>query len=280
VGHHVPHIPLEARTELKRKYEAKWRRQPAAVHPHYAAMCEAMDESVRFMLDAVELLAIRETTMVVFFSDNGGVNRCFNDGKGAQITDLSPLRGEKGGIYEGGIRVPLIIRWPGVVKPNSVCDVPVISTDFLPTFVDAAQATLAEGQVVDGESLLPLLQERGGLKRKRLFYYFPDYHHDFPGMAVREGDYKLLESSEDGHLELYNLANDLGEQRNLVDSMPEKAKDLTEKLSAWRTALGAKRATPNPEYDPQKQHLLDPSAEDVRQRFLPTPWPPRNGERP
>jgi arylsulfatase A-like enzyme len=99
-------------------------------------------------------------------------------------------------------------------------------------------------------------------------------------MAVREGDFKLLQSSEDGHLELYNLANDLGEQQNLVDSLPEKAKDLKEKLHAWRTALGARQATPNPEYDPQKQHLLDPGVEGVRQRYLPTRWPPRNGKRP
>ena len=113
-----------------------------------------------------------------------------------------------------------------------------------------------------------------GLNRERLFVYFPDYHHDFPGMAVRDGDYKLIESSEDGHLELYNLADDVGEQHNLAAAMPDKAAELKKALHAWREALGAKQATPNPEYDPWRQHLLDPDAEQIRQRYLPIPWPP------
>jgi uncharacterized sulfatase len=212
--------------------------------------------------------------MVLFFSDNGGVNRCFHDGKGAQITDLGPLRGEKGGIYEGGVRVPLIVRWPGQVKPGSVCDTPVISTDFLPTLIEAAGINPPKEQIMDGTSLVPLLLGRGGVQRERIFLYFPDYHHDFPGMAVRDGDYKLIESSEDGHIELYNLADDVGEQQNLVTTMPDKAAALTKRLHTWREALGAKQATPNPVYDPRRQHLLDPDAEAVRARYLPIPWPP------
>jgi arylsulfatase A-like enzyme len=284
VGHHIPHIPLVARDELTKKYEAKWKRQPADVHPHYAAMCEAMDDSVGLILEALDRLGLSDNTMVVFFSDNGGVNRCFYDGKGDQITNLGPLRGEKGGIYEGGIRVPLIVRWPGQVEPGSVCDTPVISTDFLPTFVEAAGITLPKKQIVDGISLVPLLRGRAGVDRERLFLYFPDYHHDFPGAAVRHGDYKLIESSEDGHLELYNLADDVGEKLNLAATMRDKAAELKKALHAWRKALGAKPATPNPEYDPWRQHLLDPDAEEIRQRYLPIAWPPtgsadRNGAR-
>ena len=274
VGHHVPHIPLVARAELTKKYEAKWKTQPSAIHPHYAAMCEAMDDSVGLMLEALDRLKISENTIVVFFSDNGGVNRCFFDGKGSQITDLTPLRGEKGGIYEGGIRVPLIVRWPGTVMPDSVCKAPVISTDFLPTFVEAAGIRLPEEQVVDGVSLVPLLKGQAGLDRDRLFMYFPDYHHDFPGMAVRDGDYKLIESSEDGHLELYNLADDVGEKQNLAAVMRDKATELKTALHAWRETMGAKQATPNPQYDPKRQHLLDPRAEKIRHRYLPTTWPP------
>ncbi len=280
VGHHIPHIPLVAREELTRKYESKWRLQPADVHPHYAAMCEAMDDSVGLILEALDRLGLSDNTMVVFFSDNGGVSRCFNDGRGAKITDLGPLRGEKGGIYEGGIRVPLIVRWPGQVEPGSVCDTPVISTDFLPTFVEAAGITLPKKQVVDGISLVPLLRGRAGVDRERLFFYFPDYHHDFPGMAVRDGDYKLIESSEDGHIELYNLAQDVGEEKNLAARMPDKVSDLKKTLHARQKALGAKQATPNPQYDPWSQHLLDPDAEHVRQRYLPIPWPPGDSAAP
>jgi arylsulfatase A len=280
VGHHVPHNPLVARAELTQKYAAKWKRQPTRIHPHYAAMCEAMDDSVGLILEALDRLNISANTIVVFCSDNGGVRRCFNDGKGSQITDLSPLRGEKGGIYEGGIRVPLIVRWPGKVKPGSVCDTPVISTDFLPTFVATAGGRLPEEQVVDGVSLVPLLEGQASLKRERLFAYFPDYHHDFPGMAVREGDYKLIESSEDGHLELYNLADDVGEKCNLAATMRDKAAQLKQALHTWRKTLHAKQATANPKYDPWRQHLLDPGAAQVRQRYLPITWPPTDSAHP
>ncbi len=280
VGHHIPHIPLVARQELTDKYEAKWKRQPADIHPHYAAMCEAMDESVGLILEALDRLGLAENTMVVFFSDNGGVERCFYDGKGAQVTDLSPLRGEKGGIYEGGIRVPMIVRWPGHVESGSVCDTPVISTDFLPTFAEAAGIAPPQGQIVDGMSLVPVLQGREVDRSKPLCIYFPDYHHDFPGMAIRQGDYKLIESAEDGHLELYNLAEDLEEQFDLAYPMREKAIELRGLLRNWRDAFGAHRAKPNPQYDPWRQHLLDPEAEATRQRYLPIAWPPADTASP
>ncbi|MBE0583139.1 MAG: sulfatase [Desulfofustis sp.] len=276
VGHHAPHIPLVARQELTQKYEEKYRSRTTDIHPHYAAMCEALDESVGLILETLDRLDISNNTMVVFFSDNGGVRRCFYDGKGEQITDLTPLRGEKGGIYEGGIRVPLIVRWPGTVRPGSTCDTPVVSTDFLPTFAAVAGIDLPPGQVVDGISLEPLLKGQEGPKRERIFTYFPDYHHDFPGSAVREGDYKLIESAEDGHLELYNLADDIGEQKNLAAAMPEKAAGLKAKLDVWLTAMGAKEATINPRYELKKQDLLDPAAEDQRKSYLPPPCPLRD----
>lgn len=274
VGHHAPHIPLEPRADLKAKYEARWQQRPAAIHPHYAAMCEALDESVGLVLEALDILGLREHTLVVFTSDNGGVNRCFYDGEGSQITDLAPLRGEKGGLYEGGIRVPWIARWPGQLKSGLVCDEPVISTDLLPTFVEAAAIELPAVQIVDGQSLLPLLRGQVASLDRQLFVYFPDYHHDFPALVVREGDFKLIESAEDGHLELYDLADDIGEQHNLAAAQPDKATELKQALHAWRDSLGARLATPNSQYDPQKQHLLDPDAEEVRLRYLPVPWPP------
>lgn len=273
VGHHIPHIPLEAREEMINKYEAKWKKQPGKIHPHYAAMCEVMDESAALILKVLDELGLSDRTMVVFFSDNGGVNRCFYDAKGEQVTDLAPLRGEKGGIYEGGIRVPMIVRWPGKVKPNTECHTPVVSVDLLSTFMEIAGLKLPEEQLTDGVSLFPVLTGKGELEQREIFAYFPDYHHDFPGVTVRQGDYKLILSSEDGHLELYNLASDIGESINLAGSMPQKAKELHRILMDWQERLGAKSATPNPKYDPQREHLLDPDAEDVRLRYLPEPLP-------
>ncbi len=279
VGHHVPHIPLEARSELTDKYEAKWKRQPVRIHPHYAAMCEALDDSVGLILETLDRLGIADDTIVVFFSDNGGVQRCFDDGRGARITDLSPLRGEKGGLYEGGIRVPMIVRWPGHTAPASVCDAPVISTDFLPTFVEMAGFALPRDQIVDGVSLVPALEGKSVRRDKPLCVYFPDYHHDFPGMAIRQGNYKLIESAEDGHLELYNLAKGLEEQFDMAYPLRSKAVELRKILHDWRDALGAPSAKPNPEHNPWRQHLLDPKAEDVRRRYLPIDWPPTHEAR-
>jgi len=273
VGHHIPHIPLVARAELNRKYEEKWKQQPGKIHPHYAAMCEVMDESVSLILETLDHLELSKNTMVVFFSDNGGVFHCFADGNGEQITDMPPLRGEKGGILEGGIRVPMVVRWPGRVRPNSVCHTPVVSVDFLPTFTEVAGISLPEEQLTDGVSLVPLLTETGQLKSREIFSYFPDYHHDFPGVAVRQGDYKLIKASEDGHLELYNLADDPGEGRNLASRLPEKAEELHRILMDWQERVGARSATPNPEYDPRKEHILDPDTEEVRLKYLPEPLP-------
>lgn len=274
VGHYVPHIPLEARESLKRKYEDKWLRHPSAIHPHYAAMCEALDDSVGLILETVERLHLNDRTVVIFFSDNGGVNMAFNDGRGPQITDLSPLRGEKGGLYEGGIRVPLIIRWPGQIKPGTICHTPVISTDFLPTMADMAGTPLTSDIITDGVSLIPLLKGTGRLKREFLYFYFPDYHHDFPALAVRADSYKLIESAEDGHLELYDLATDIGERRNLAATLATKAKELAENLHRWRESMGAPLPAPNLRFNPQRQQLLDPRGKSRRDEYLPVPWPP------
>ena len=274
VGHHIPHIPLVAREELTRKYEAKSRKHTADIHPHYAAMCEAMDESVGLILEAIDQLGLSKDTMVVFFSDNGGVARCFYDDRGEQITEMSPLRGEKGGVYEGGIRVPMIVRWPGHVEPGTVCETPVISTDFLPTFAEAAGVSLPDGQIVDGVSLVPLLHGEELRRDGPLCVYFPDYHHDFPGSVIRDGDLKLIESADDGRFQLYDLSADLGEQFDLSYPRRDEALKLREQLHGWLKELGAMEATRNPRYDPWRQHLLDPNAESVRQRYLPIPWPP------
>ena len=254
LSHHAVHIPLQARAQLVAKYEAIARSRKTPIHPSYAAMVEAMDESVGVVLGALAELKLAARTMVVFFSDNGGLVKRF-DGVGPAVTTNAPLRAEKGTLYEGGIRVPLIVRLPGVVKPAGLCRTPVISNDFYPTLLAAAGGRPKDGQVIDGVSLLPLLRGGGAPPREALYWHYPAYHHATPAGAIREGDYKLIEFFEDGRAELYNLAADIGESTDLAAKMPSKAGALGEKLKRWRRSINAPMPAPNPDHDPAKAHL-------------------------
>ena len=240
--HYAVHTPLQAKQELIEKYESK----PKGEHHHnpvYAAMIDSVDQSVGRVLRQIDQLGLAENTVVIFNSDNGGNGR---------VTSHHPLRGCKGNFYEGGIRVPLIVKWPGVVQPDSVCRVPVISNDFYPTLLEIAGLPLRPEQHRDGVSLVPLLKQTGGLESRPLFWHFPNYigarHPDAarPMSVVRSGDFKLLEFLEDDHVELYNLRKDQGEQHDLAGAMPEKAAELRGLLAAWRTAAGVQMPRPNP----------------------------------
>jgi len=253
LSHYAVHIPLDARRELIEKYEKKPKPDTGVNHPVYAAMVEHVDRSVGRILETLSACGLDERTLVVFFSDNGGLRQRF-DGDGPVVTTNAPLRDEKGTLYEGGIREPLIVRWPGVVTPGSVCRAPVSSVDFYPTWLEAAGAQRDAGHVLDGVSLTPLLAQRGKPDRDALFWHYPHYHHSTPASAVRQGDWKLLEFFEDGHLELYNLRKDLGETRNRAEEMPRKAEELQQKLASWRKTVNAAMPTPNPDYDPARQH--------------------------
>ena len=144
------------------------------------------------------------------------------------------------------------MRWPGKVRPGSTCGVPVSSVDFYPTMLDIAGATRNPNHVLDGESLVPLLEEKGGFERGAVFWHYPHYHHSTPASAIRRGDWKLIEFFEDGRLELYNLKDDIGEARNLADEMPDKARELQQELAAWRASVGAAMPKPNPNHDPAR----------------------------
>ena len=247
LSHHAVHIPVEARAETAEKYRAK----PAdggRCQPDYAAMIEHTDESVGRILTALDEHQITDRTIVVFFSDNGGESRC---------TANAPLRGEKQLIYEGGIRVPMAVRWLGRIEPGSVCDVPVIGTDFFPTFLHLAGASPPEADALDGENLVPLFFGAKALGRDAIFWHIPSYWHKcMPCGAMRLGNYKLIEFFEDRRLELYDLEKDLGEQNNLVEAMPEKAKELYEVMLAWRRSVDAPiPAEPNPLYEPEEGQL-------------------------
>jgi arylsulfatase A-like enzyme len=219
-------------------------------------MVELMDQNVGRLLERVDKLGLAEKTVVVFTSDNGGW------GPG---TDSAPLRGQKGQLYEGGIRVPLIVRWPGKAAPGSRSAEPTINVDFYPTFCEMTGTKPPADQPLDGASLVPLLTgKRKALKREAIFWHFPAYTKRWPDNttlagpfitrpvgAMRQGDWKLLEFFEDNHLELYNLREDPGESKNLAATMPDKAKALHDRMKRWRKELNAPVPTkPNPKYSP------------------------------
>jgi uncharacterized sulfatase len=197
---------------------------------------------------------LADNTVVIFFSDNGGLCQPFGGYQGdkSPVTSNTPLRGEKGTLYEGGIREPLIVRWPGVVKPGTTCSVPVSSVDFYPTFLDIVGDKPDPNHALDGVSILPLLRRTGTLERDAIYWHYPHYHHSTPAGAIRAGRWKLIEFYEDGRLQLYDLQSDIGEKHNLAAKMPQKAAELQRKLSAWRQSVGAKMPTPNLDYDPAR----------------------------
>jgi arylsulfatase A-like enzyme len=201
-------------------------------------------------MEKLEALGIADRTVVILNSDNGGLR--FEGKSPSPITSNAPLRAGKGHLYEGGIREPLIVRWPGVVKAGSTCDHPVISVDYFPTVLEMARLKPA-GQI-DGVSLMPLLTQKGTLKRDAIYWHYPHYSNQGgpPGGAIRKGDYKLIEFYEDGRLELFNLKNDIGERQNLARKEPRKAAELHTMLKRWRESVKAAMPTVNPAYDAQK----------------------------
>lgn len=241
--HYTVHIPLSAREAEVARHESK---AQGKYNPVYAAMVESLDRSVGAVLRAIDGAGLRDNTMVVFFSDNGGLRY---EGQTRRVaTDNSPLRAGKGHLYEGGIREPLIVRFPGVVKPGTVVETPVSSVDFYPTICESAAVPAGD---VDGVSLMGLL--RGGqLKPRPLFWHYPHYSNQGgePGSAVREGDWKLIEFHADGRKELYNLRDDLSETRNLAEREPRVTKRLSALLHDWRKKSGAIMPTRNPDADP------------------------------
>jgi arylsulfatase A-like enzyme len=248
--HYAVHIPLQARTDAIAKYKAKPAGTSPQSNPIYAAMLESLDRGVGRVLAALDEAGIADRTVVIFTSDNGGLS--VKEGPNTPSTSNAPLRDGKGYLHEGGIRVPLIVRWPGVVKPGATCSVPVSGQDLFPTILVAAGLMPPADAPIDGESLVPLLKGEGSLKRDALFWHYPHYSNQGgkPGGAVRRGDLKLIESYEDGRVELYDLAHDLGERHDLAAERPDDAARLRTRLADWRRSVDAQMPRPNPEYDP------------------------------
>jgi arylsulfatase A-like enzyme len=262
------HTPLIGRPDLVEKYKQKaerlglldkeqfageeqiWpvkdARQVRIVQSHavYAAMVEAMDQAVGKVLAKLDELGLADRTAVCFMSDNGGLSTS----EGSPTSNL-PLRGGKGWVYEGGIREPFVIRWPGVTRPGSTCSVPVVSTDFYPTILEMTGRPLRPEQHLDGVSLAPLLRGGDSLDRDAIYWHYPHYSNQggYPGGAIRMGDWKLTERFEDGGVQLYNLHDDLGERRDLAAQQPDRVRIMRGKLHAWYKEVGAKFLEPKPD---------------------------------
>lgn len=266
LAHHAIHTPLQGRPESLARFEQK---TPGEQHknPMYAACTYDLDDSVGRLMASLKELGLEENTLVVFTSDNGGT----------QQSPQEPLRGNKGCYYEGGIREPFIVRWPGTVRPGSKCDVPIINIDLYPTFLAAAGAEVPEGKTLDGESLLPLLTGSGELSRQSIFWHFPGYldgpvirgrdpvFRTRPVSVIRQGDWKLHLYHEEWQLdggreqlatnnavELYNVAEDVGERKNIANENTERRDKLLGDLLGWFDHADALLPSePNSEYDPE-----------------------------
>ena len=253
VMHYAVHIPLQARKKLIARYEKKTKPPKGVNNPTYAAMIQHVDDSVGSILAKLDELKLADNTVVVFFSDNGGLRQHFRK-IGPIVTTNAPLRDEKGTLYEGGIREPMIVRWPGRVKAGDTCNQPVTSVDFYPTFLDIAGVKRPGDHVLDGESIVPLLVSSGKLQRDAIYWHYPVYHHSTPAGAIRQGPWKLIEFFDAGpsRCELYNLKDDIGESNDLAAKMPGKVRELQQKLSQWRKSVNARLPKKNPDYDPDK----------------------------
>ena len=249
---HTVHTPIEGKPELVKRFEKK----PAGkIHSHaeYAAMLASLDENIGRVLRQLDDLKLTGRTVVILTSDNGGVDFSTAKSGNRPPTRNVPFRAGKGTLYEGGLRVPLIIRWPGRTRLGTECATQVTSQDFFSTLADALGQTDAPRH--DGVSLLPLLKNpKAPLNREALFWHYPHYYSRMtPASAIRAGDWKLIHYYEDNRMELFNLKNDPAENKNLITAQSAKAKPLREKLDAWRNETDAKAPTKNPDWRPRKK---------------------------
>ena len=243
-AHSAVHTPLQGKPEVVEKYRRKMEAAGGKAQglPVYAALVESVDDSVGHLRAKLKELGLSERTMIIFASDNGGLL----GNKEKPITTNLGMRAGKGSAYEGGTRVPLIVHWPGVTKPGSTSQTPVITGDYFPTITEVAGLG-ANPIAPEFRSLVPLLRGTGELAERPLFWHYPHYHPGgaTPYSAIREGDWRLVEFFEDNHLELYNLREDPLETKNVVDSEKGKATALRSKLQVWRETVGAQLPSPN-----------------------------------
>jgi arylsulfatase A-like enzyme len=259
---YLPHFGVHSPHDAKQPLIEKFKSKPAVGghhNPTYAAMIFSVDESVGRIMKTLDELKLADNTVLIFTSDNGGVGGYVREGlkQSGDVTDNAPLRSGKGSLYEGGTREPFIVRWPGITKPGSSCNVPTIHVDLYPTLLEIAAAPKPQ-HTLDGESLVKLFRDASGkLEREAIYQHFPGYlgaganaWRTTPVSLIQTGPWKLMEFLEDGRLELYNLDDDIGETNNLVQQLPEKAKQLHARLVNWRKEISAPMPTKNEPTDP------------------------------
>ncbi len=251
--HFAVHTPIQAKDSLTQIFKNK-EAEGKHNNPSYAAMVKSLDESIGSVVNRIEELGLSKNTIIIFMSDNGGLG---------VVTDMEPLRGSKGMLYEGGIRVPFVISWPGKVKASTICNIPVAGTDLFPTIIKLARIKPPKNLTFDGVSLKPILLKGKNIQERPIFWHFPAYLERNKGMntiwrttpasAIRLGDWKLLEFYEDSKIELYNLKDDPGETKDLSEINPEKKEELYILLDNWRKAVNAPiPVEKNPDFDEKK----------------------------
>ncbi len=269
LAHYDVHVQLDADSALIQKYLAREKVNGYPCNAIYAAMVEEVDQSVGRILGELEALDLDENTLVVFFSDNGGLVSRFDriplvanskqyiyegDTLLYVASSNAPLRGEKGTLYEGGIREPMILWWPGTLEAGQVSNALISSVDFLPTFAQLAGVELPAGQVFDGMSLVDILEGSDPAPERAIFWHYPVYHHDQPASAVRKGPWKLVHNLVTGQRYLYDLENDIGETNDLSLMEPELTRELYQLLEQWRKECQAEYPVPNPDFDPARRY--------------------------
>ncbi len=252
--HYAVHQPLDGKKDVIAKFKAKVDADPTLKQRNatYAALVSSVDDALGTIRTGLKRLKLEDNTIIIFTGDNGGK---------IGPTDNSPYRVGKGSAYEGGIRVPLIVYWPGVTKAGTTDATPNITHDLYPTVLEMT-GVAAQKTVVDGVSLAPLLKSGAKVERDALYWHYPHYHGGgaTPHSAIRKGDFRLIHFYEDGHDELYDLAHDIGETKDLATAQPDKAKELRTQLDAYLKSIGAQLPTPNPNYDPNAGKAKGPAA--------------------
>jgi uncharacterized sulfatase len=270
ISHYDVHVQLDADRILIDKYLKKKKDPDYASNAVYAAMIEHVDKSVGDLMQALEEQGLADNTLFIFCSDNGGVDNRFDNvpllgGNSKNVypeghplryvaTSNAPLRAGKGTLYEGGVRVPLIIRWPGKIVPGSTSEALVSSVDYYPTFLEISKGKKPEKQVLDGISMVPALTTNKFDPEREIFTHYPVYHHEQPMSAMRKGDWKIVENLVSGEFDLYNLKFDINEMTDLKFSFPQKLAAMKTALIKWQEETGAKRPVPNPNFDASKRY--------------------------
>lgn len=270
VSHNAVHITLSTTPELLAKYQAKPPMPGYPSRPEYAGLLEELDQSVGAITATVDRLGISQNTLIFFVSDNGGLE---HEQNGTVVTSNRPLRSEKGTLYEGGIRVPAIARWPGAIPFGKISAAPAITYDLYPTLLELTQTVAPQDQPLDGVSLaLHLRDPATDLPRDTLHWHLPHYHHSTPASAIRQGNWKLIEFFEDNRAELYHLSEDIGESTDLSSREPERTAALRAALATWREKVSARLPVPNPAHDPARaDELAGKSGADRRNKKAASP---------